>query len=165
MFNVKKLVAGVALGAMVMGASVPAFATVLDNDATKDAVFYAQYNNGTWAAAPHDMDDANIKTAHLNNDGTVTLTLQDGVYSIGAGMSGYVEGIYVLEYDEDGNIVLNDRLSEDTNDDGKDDTVTLTPGADNKVAINMVVTMGTIGHANAQAVYLNLDNVTASDAE
>lgn len=163
--NFKKIVAGIALGAMVMGASVPAFATVVENDATKDAVFYAQYNDGTWARAPHDMDDANIAEAYLNDDGTVDLTFCDGIYNIQMGsttraMAGYVKAVYeIAGYDEDGNVIVGDVISEDEDIDGKADYVTLTPGADNKVAIEMVVTMGTIGHAQTQAVYLNLDAV------
>lgn len=144
--NFKKLIAGIAVGAMVMGSGVAAFAGngILADD-EKTVQFYAQYDDGHWAAAPYDMNDANIAEAYAEDDGTYTLILQEGAYTTPVATKGQIKTVV----DANGKIV-----SVDADGDGYADYVNMATGESNKYTLNLQAKMGLIGHEMDKQVYL-----------
>lgn len=150
MVNFKKVVAGVALAGMVLAGGTAAFAGagVTASDG-KVVQFAAQYDDGTWAAAPHDMNDANIASATANADGTYTLALKEGTYNIDMGiMTMPMTGKIVTVSDANGVI------SVDSNADGYADSVTMATGESNKYTMVMEAGSGSLGHDATREVYL-----------
>lgn len=147
MFNFKKIVAGIAVGAMVMGSGVAAFAGngIVATDG-KTVQFAAQYKDGTWAAAPYDMNDANIASATALGNDSYLLALK--------------EGSYVMPYATMGGVILSvtdasgAEVSTDIDGDGYADYATMTAGESNKYTLNLKTTSGESTHSMNQVVYL-----------
>ena len=123
--GLKKVFAGLLVGAMVMGGGVAAFA---GNGVTADngkVVEFGAYHGSTqtWAAAPYDMNDANIASATYDSaTGEYVLTLKTGDYVMPyATMSGTIKAVYA---DAD----LTEEISADINGDGYADVVSMAPG-------------------------------------
>ncbi len=152
MFNFKKIVAGIAVGAMVMGSGVAAFAGngFVATDG-KTVQFAAQYKNGTWAAAPYDMNDANIASAEAIDDGVYELTLKTGEYrDVPMGPTTMnMEGTIVSVTDATG-----EEVSVDEDGDGYADTVVMEAGASNLYVLKLEASIGSLGHNMTQTVYL-----------
>ncbi len=127
MFNFKKIVAGIAVGAMVMGSGVAAFAgngILADNG--KTVQFAAYYGSTqTWAAAPYDMNDANIASADYDSEtGEYVLALKTGSYVMPyATMSGTIKAVYT-------DAELTEEVSIDLDGDGYADEVSMAPGTE-----------------------------------
>ena len=161
MFNFKKIVAGIAVGAMVMGSGVAAFAgngvTASDGKVVQFAAYYSSTNE--WKAAPHGMNDENIASDVYDEDEELyVLTLKEGTYNIPMGETTVAMGGKIVSVtDANGDVV-----SVDSDNDGYADTVAMI--ADNgvtKYTLNVKATMNaggaTIPHSMSQQVYLMAD--------
>ena len=145
--GLKKLLAGVALGAMVMGASVPAFA-ITDTTNKYNVQFYAE-SDGQYVVAPWGMDDGNIASATVSADGTsVDMKFKLGEFNIMGFIptSGYITSITDAAGKE---------MTTDLDKDGNADIATLATGPNNIYVLKVAVASGNLGHVTKN-MYVNL---------
>lgn len=112
-----KILAG--LSALVMGATMMAGTAMSasaycihdgNDNCVEDVGFYAYYGGG-WSPAPYGMYDHNIADAVNNGDGTYTLDLQTGTFTIPyvGDISGSIS--FIGESQNGTNLIVNDEVT------------------------------------------------------